>query len=50
MAGVPTELLYSIVLAGSDRMDEGLKGLDDPAKSVGNLYEGPIWMRDCSEE
>ena len=47
MAGVLTELLCSIVLASGDQIDEGLEGLDDSAKSVGNLGGGPMWMRDC---
>ena len=49
-ARVPTELPCSIVLAGGDQMDEGLEGLDDPAKSTGNPGGGPMWMRDCLGE
>ena len=47
---MPTELLCSIVLAGGNQMDEGVKGLDDPAKSAGDPGGGPMWMRDCSGE
>ena len=28
-------------------MDDGLEGLDNFAKSVGNLGGGLMWMRDC---
>ena len=34
---MPTKLLCSIVLAVGDQMDKGLEGLDDPAKSIGDL-------------
>ena len=39
---MPTELLCSIVLAGDDQIDEGLEGVDDPAKSAGNFDRGLI--------
>ena len=48
--GVPTELLCIIVLAGGDRMNEGLEGLDNSTNSAGNPSGGPMWMRDCSGE
>ena len=50
MAGVPTELLCSIVLAGGDQIDKGLEGLDYLAKSAGNSSRIPIWMRNCLGE
>ena len=50
MAGVAMELLYSIVLAGGNRMNKDLEGLDNPAKSVSNPSGGPMWMRDCLGE
>ena len=50
MARVPTNLLWSIVPVGNNQIDEGLEGLNDPAKSIGNLAGGPIEMRDCSGE
>ena len=46
----PIELLCSIVLAGGDQIDEGLEGLDGPAKSVGNFGGYLICMRDCLKE
>lgn len=36
-AGVPIEPSYSIVLAGSDQMDEGLEDLNNPMKSAGDV-------------
>ena len=42
MAGVPTKLPCSIVLAGGDQINEGLEGLDDPAKSASNLGRGSM--------
>ena len=41
-AGVPTELLCSIVLAGGDQIDEGLEDLDDLAKNVSNPDRDPM--------
>ena len=47
---MPTELLFSIRLAASNQIDEGLEGLNDPAKSASNLVRGPMWMHDCLEK
>ena len=49
-AKVPIELLCSIVLVGGNWINKGLEGLDDSAKSAGNLVGGLMWMRDRSGE
>ena len=45
---MPTELLYSIVLAGGHQIDKGLDGLNDPARSAGDLDRDLMGMRDCT--
>ena len=42
MAGVPTKLPCSIIPVGDDKIDEDLKGLDNPAKSAGNPGGAPM--------